>query len=837
MVMAAVAVLFSFVGCIGVSTESVATTNSTSADAALPAVEVELGEAAPAENVERAETTEPVTEAPTEESAETLQVAQADAAPAATEANNEVQANNTAQGDNVAQASAAKPAASAKAGERDWAYWRGPHYNGVSYETGLPDEFDPEGGEGSNVRWKRDDVGGRSSPIVMNGRLYTITEAEHATPREGEKVVCLDANTGETLWENRFNVWSSDVPAERVGWSSVVGDPETDRVYAQGAGGYFQCIDGKTGETVWDIALHEFFGLLTTYGGRTNFPIICDDMVIVSGVVIGWGEMARPNHRLIAFDKATGEVAWYSGTRDLPDDTTYSAPTMGVVNGQKMLVLGAGDGQVWAFQPRTGKPLWHYAMSRRGVNVSPLLIDGRVYMTQSEENLVGTAMGAVAAIDASKTGNVSQSGQLWREEEIMIGKSSPVLVDGRLYCVDDGAKLYVIDAETGEVVAPRKSLGTVMRASLLAADGKIYVLETNGRWYVLKPDEEQGVEIVSKGRFGRNEECHASPIAVNGRVYAVTTGAVYCLEDSSKQHGYDEPPAAEEETPVSQDDQVAHVQIIPSELLIRPEQPQTFRVRLYNANGQLLREAKPDEVEFSVEGPGAVENGAYQAPADTKHQAAYVTAKVGELSNEARIRIVPALPWSFDFEGLSDLPVTWVGARYRHVIRPMDGSNVAVKISTIPKGTRSRSWMGPTDLHDYTIQAEVRGAANGDQQPDIGLIAQGYTLDMKGDHQRLQIRTWDAQVGSPDRSLRMAKTIDFAWEPNTWYVMKLSVANEGGKAIVRGKVWPKSEKEPEAWTIEAVDDVPNTAGAPGLFGNATDAEIYLDNITVTPNAS
>ncbi len=48
-------------------------------------------------------------------------------------------------------------------------------------------------------------------------------------------------------------------------------------------------------------------------------------------------------------------------------------------------------------------------------------------------------------------------------------------------------------------------------------------------------------------------------------------------------------------------------------------------------------------------------------------------------------------------------------------------------------------------------------------------------------------------------------------------------------------VVPRGEAEPKEWTIEAVDEAPNTTGSPGLFGNANDAEIFLDNITVTQN--
>ena len=53
--------------------------------------------------------------------------------------------------------------------------------------------------------------------------------------------------------------------------------------------------------------------------------------------------------------------------------------------------------------------------------------------------------------------------------------------------------------------------------------------------------------------------------------------------------------------------------------------------------------------------------------------------------------------------------------------------------------------------------------------------------------------------------------------------------------MLRGKVWKKGENEPEAWTIEGEDLTPNRQGSPGLFGNSTDAEFYVDNVSVSPN--
>ena len=41
----------------------------------------------------------------------------------------------------------------------------------------------------------------------MNGKLYVIKNKNQGTEREIEEVVCADAETGEILWENEFNVF------------------------------------------------------------------------------------------------------------------------------------------------------------------------------------------------------------------------------------------------------------------------------------------------------------------------------------------------------------------------------------------------------------------------------------------------------------------------------------------------------------------------------------------------------------------------------------------------------------------------------------------------------
>ncbi len=719
--------------------------------------------------------------------------------------------------------------------------WRGPHQNNSSTEKGLVDSWDPEGGPGSNLIWKNEELGGRSTPIVINGKLYTLVRDKPGTEVEGEKVVCVDAVTGKKLWEHRFNVYLSEVPDTRVGWSSCVGDPETGRVYAQSVSGYFCCLEGETGELVWDRSLHEELGLINTYGGRTNFPLVFEDQVITSAVIVGWGDepkygrLAVPAHRFLGMDKATGEIRWLSGTGLAPFDTTYSTPAIKVINGQQTMVFGSGDGEVWAMQPRTGKTLWHFPLSlQSGISVSPLVDNnGRVYVSHSEENTFGNSMGAVVCLDGSKTGDLTGT-EIWRQFEIMAGKASPVMLDGRLYIVDDRAKMFMFDAESGEQIA-KKALGTSMRSTPLVADGKLYTCTNAGVWYILKPTED-GVEVVHKLRLD-DDESDGSPIVSHGRIYLPTSAALYCIGDPEAKTTAGPQPEWPQEKPVLEDQNPTLVQIIPYDATLAPGESQDYKVRLFNSLGQLLREVPASEAQFSVDGPGSASaDGKYTAPADKAHQVALVTCQVGDLTGTARIRIVPTLPWEFDFaEG--EVPPTWIGGRIRYVTREKDGERFIAKKSLLPTpkspnnklGTRSQLTMGPIDLADYTIQADFALDELDGRLPDFGITNSRYTMTVRAMSGKVRIYSW-----SP-HDYRTFSEADFRPESNKWYTMKLRVEPGDGQVKVLGKLWPRGEEEPDAWTMEMVDQAPNLHGSPGLFGKSDTAELFVDNIKVFAN--
>ena len=826
----------------------------------------------------------------------------------------------------------------------DWPYWRGPEMNGISREKGLPDSWSPDG---ENVIWKSAELGTRSTPIVMNGKLFTLVRHNPGTTKEAEKVVCVDAATGEKKWESVFNVYLSDVPDTRVGWSSVVGDPATGHVFALGVCGYFQCLDAETGKTVWSHSMSEEYGLLSTYGGRTNFPIVYDNLVIVSGVVIGWGEMARPAYRIIAFDKRNGQAVWFQSTRPFPEDTTYSAPAIAVINGQAQLVVGSGDGSVYGFQPRTGKQLWNYDVSIRGINAGITFVGNTVLCGHSEENLDDTAMGALFAIDATKTGNITKTGELWRAKEQFIGKTGPLVIGDRVYSVDDGGIFYVNDLKTGASVGKTK-IGTMGRGSPVYGDGKIYVVDGNGRWFIFAPDEANGVKKIHQLRLDHGD-VNASPIISHGRIYLACETMMYCIGVKETKPSADPIPAMAVETPRENDMKPAQALVVPVESLQLPTKNLEYKVLLYNANGKYLKEADPKDVKYSIQGPGKIsEAGWYSGPGGNVHAAVIVTAEVGELKGQARIRVIPdvtaATPWSFDFNN-GVVPVTGVGLRYRHIAidhdyfmalkkddpvaarlyiflttqfsnipptappkvtfddstpaqgftglkrylglievittqdqgkesldpslkrlqddaviakwewtgnekipaqlvvekgtRKVTGNGVMCKITTIPKGTKSQGWLGHPGSKGYVMQADfmandVAAGADADKNsklPDVGVNNQRYRLAMLGASQALKLHSWFPHD-------QKSHDVPFAWEAGQWYTLKLIVTVEdrdGQKvSVCRGKAWKKSDAEPSTWSIEWTDSPSNLTGSPGLFGNAKDSEIFVDNVSVVP---
>ncbi|MEK6281383.1 MAG: PQQ-binding-like beta-propeller repeat protein [Acidobacteriota bacterium] len=705
----------------------------------------------------------------------------------------------------------------------DWAEWRGPARDGKSLEKNLPARWSPSG---ENLYWKAP-FGGRSAPIVMGDRVYIQGSVGKGAGLQ-ERIVALNADTGQFVWEHRFNIYLSDVPPHRVGWASPVGDPATGNVYVFGVGGNLIGLD-TSGKVLWERSLGEDFGLLTTHGGRTVSPIIEGDMVIVSGVTFMWGQHGRGAHRFMAFDKKTGETLWVSAPGGRPYDTTYAAPIIVEVNGTQLLIQGASDGVVYAIKAGTGEPVWKYEISKRGINTGVVVHGTTAILTHSEENLNSSEMGMIVAVDAASKGEIKKEQIKWQTYGWQGGFSSPVLDGNRIYQLDNGANLAAFDANTGKQLW-LKNLGTIQKASPVLADGKLYVGTENGKFFILKPSA-TGAAILDEDQLGTEAQPEiiiGSPAVSNGRVYVVSDTNIYCIGKKARSQTALGPPVEGLPNP---NRPAAHVQVVPTELIIRPGDVVKFRVRLFDEQGRFIREEAA--ANWSLDQlKGTIENGQFTSASDAGAQAGLVKAKVGEVTGSASVRIFPALPWSegFDAFAINTIPPLWVNSTGKFAVRELEGANKVLVKTTEGSSllSRARAYFGPSNLFDYTIEGDVFATVKRRQQGDAGVIAQRYVLALYGNSQMLHLEPWQ-----PETARTVA--IPFAWKPDTWYRLKLEVQNtRTGTTRTRGKAWLASEPEPEAWMIERFDPTPNRRGAPGIFGNAL-AEIYFDNLKVYAN--
>ncbi|MCU1265844.1 MAG: Pyrrolo-quinoline quinone [Acidobacteria bacterium] len=704
----------------------------------------------------------------------------------------------------------------------DWAEWRGPARDGVSAEKNLPTHWSPSG---ENLAWKAP-FGGRSAPIVMDGRLYLQNTAGKGE-LEQERLMCFNADTGKLLWEHRFNIYLSDVPPHRVGWASPVGDPTTGNVYAFGVGGTLLNLT-RDGKVLWERSLGEDFGLLTTHGGRTVSPLVDGDLVIVSGVTFQWGQHARGAHRFIAFDKKTGETMWISAPGGRPYDTTYAAPLIANVNGMRLLIQGASDGVTYAIKAETGELVWKYEISKRGLNTGVAVHNGVAILTHSEENLDSNEMGMIVAVDAGAKGEIKKDQIKWQVYGWQGGFSSPVLDGDRLYQIDNGANLAAFDVANGKQLWLQK-LGTIQKASPVFADGKLYVGTEDGKFYILKPSA-TGVEILDQDQLGTAalpETIIASAAVSDGRVYVVSDANLYCIgKKAERPRGT---PSLAAGDPINKGP-ATFAQVVPTDLILKPGETVSFRVRMFDEKGHFLGEEKA--ATWSLDQlKGAISNGQFVVSTDSVAQAGLVKATVGSITGTASVRVFPPLPLNENFDGMAvnTIPATWVNTTPKYIVRDLNGNKVLVKTTEGSSlASRARAYFGPSNLADFTIEADVQGTQKRRQQGDAGVIAQRYGLTLYGNSQSLHIEPWQPETA------RTVK-IPFAWKPDTWYHLKLRVENlPDGKVRARGKAWAVGDAEPADWMLERIDPIPNRQGAPGVFGNGL-AEIYFDNLKVYKN--
>jgi len=250
----------------------------------------------------------------------------------------------------------------------------------------------------------------------------------------------------------------------------------------------------------------------------------------------------------------------------------WSPPTIGVVNGKKLVFFGGGDGICYAFEALTsipgepvklkkvwsydcnppnyrdplgdGKPYNYYIGDRRKkyitntsdgtflgpseIIASPVFHNGRVYCTIGQDPMHGRGRGLLHCIDASKTGDITHTGCVWTCGGIERTIGSVAISDGLLCTSDLAGHVFCLEEKTGKPVWVHDTK-TEDWSTPLVADGKVYVSAKN-KLITLAAGRE--LKVLSEIPLG-SSAC-ATPVAANGTHFVCSQSYLWAVQQGGK---------------------------------------------------------------------------------------------------------------------------------------------------------------------------------------------------------------------------------------------------------------------------------------------------------------
>lgn len=400
----------------------------------------------------------------------------------------------------------------------DWPHFLGPNKNCTSPETHLRKDW-PE--EGPPLVWTRTSGATYATPAIRRDRLVYFYRFGSE-----EIVACLNAETGDELWDFRYPTDYQD----EVGYGGgpkcapVIDD---DRVYTYGVQGRLHCLELATGKLLWKRWPKNEFDVPKNFFGVGDAPLVEGDLLMVT---VG----APEGPCVVAYDKLTGDMVWGTG------DTWragYASPVAGTVNGKRRIfVFTGGDtrppvGGLMMIDPDRGHELFRFPWRSRlykSVNAStPVVVGNQVFISSSYRK-----GGALLQIEADDSYH-----ELWTTTDLATHFMTPVYQDGYLYGFDgqyeNDTTLVCLEWATGKLMwrelikwteshlhggVMREDVLTPGRGSLLQVDGHFLCLGEMGHllWLDLSPE---GCVVLDRAWLFRGREIWGLPVVSRGLLY------------------------------------------------------------------------------------------------------------------------------------------------------------------------------------------------------------------------------------------------------------------------------------------------------------------------------
>jgi outer membrane protein assembly factor BamB len=453
--------------------------------------------------------------------------------------------------------------AAAMAGTTDWPMWGGtPSRNMVSAAKGLPDKWDVKAK--TNVKWVAD-LGSQTygNTTVAGGKVFVGTNNELLRDKTqiGDRGVLMafKQDTGEFLWQithekvaaGRVNDW----PFQGIASSPLV---EGDKIYYVSNRGEVMCLDtegfrdnnendgpvtnekyvtANDADVIWKFDMMEEVGAFP-HNLSNSSPVVHGNLIYVmtsNGQDESHVNIPSPKApAIIALDKTTGKLVWEDNSVfDKILHGQWSSPAVGTIGGAVQVVNAQGDGWIRGYEATTGKKLWEFdtnpkdsvwPKTRNEVISTPVIVGDVVYISNGQDPEHGEGVGHAYAIDATKRGDITKTGQLWHYDKIRRSVSTPAIHDGLIYWPDFSGFLHCLDQKTGQPYWTHDMFAAIW-GSPMVADGKVYLGDEDGDVAVLAPGKT--LKVLAESNMGSS--VYSSPVAVGNTLFISSRNQMFAL--------------------------------------------------------------------------------------------------------------------------------------------------------------------------------------------------------------------------------------------------------------------------------------------------------------------
>lgn len=447
----------------------------------------------------------------------------------------------------------------------DWPQWFGIKRDGVWRETGIVDKF-PKGGP--KVLWRKPINPGYSGPSVVDGKVFVmdrITETDpkvKEAPKSGakekansekaskegkekkssspeakkggipgkERVLCLNATDGSTIWEHEYDCTYAISYGQGPRTTPNV---DGSKVFTLGAMGHLHCYEASSGKPLWQKNLaKEYQTKPPVWGYAASVLIDGDKLITLAG---GKGSA------IVALDKNSGKELWRALTAE---EVGYSPPAIHEIAGKRQLITWL-DTTINGLDPETGKVYWSIdfpdpsKLQRPVVSITPPVVQGKqLFLSEFYQGSI------LLDLDLDKPGAKVR----WQTKENNPVKptdlnaimATPVIRDGHIYGIGGNGEMRCLKLETGEMIwESLKATGgkkALFAHAFIVPQGNRFVLFSDQGDLILANLSPKGYEEIDRAHLldttfttrGRDVVwCH--PAFANRRVYLHNDKEIICV--------------------------------------------------------------------------------------------------------------------------------------------------------------------------------------------------------------------------------------------------------------------------------------------------------------------